>query len=256
MTIESITNKQLEILILLYRFRFLNRIHIQKLLNHKNHSRITPWLKDLTDKNIITRIYSPTLGEINKPAIYYLANKSRQILKENKNCNPDILSRVYREKHRSATFRDHWLFMADLYFDLQTAAQYQNSICHFYTATDLSNVAYAPLPFPDAYLTITDGKKHTKRYFLDVLDATLPMFAIKKRIYQYCKYYQANYWQDHQKHPFPKILLVCPTERVRKSLQRLIPTILEQEECEISFFFSLRSDIQERGIQTDTWKMA
>jgi hypothetical protein len=254
MTTESITNKQLEILILLYRFRFLNRIHIQKFLNHKNPTRITPWLKDLTDKHIISRIYTQTLGEINKPAIYYLANKARQVLKENEKCNPDTLNRVYREKHRSEVFRNHWLFIADLYFHFQETAQKQNSTCNFYTATDLSTVAYAPLPLPDAFLTITEGQKPTKRYFLDLLDETLPMFAIKKRIYQYCRYYQANYWQDHNKHPFPKILLVCPTPRVKNSLLRFISKTVEEEEVDLSFFLSLKSDVRERGIQASTWE--
>ena len=107
MRTESVTNKQLEILILLYRYRFLNRIHIQHFLNHKNHSRITPWLKDLTTKKIINRIYSQTQENINKPAIYYLANKSKHILKNNEECNPKVLDRVYREKYRSETFRSH-----------------------------------------------------------------------------------------------------------------------------------------------------
>jgi len=254
MTTESITNKQLEILIFLYRFRFLNRIHIQKFLNHKNHSRITPWLKDLTNKQIISRIYTQTLENINKPAIYYLANKARHILKDHEKCNPEALNRVYREKHRSETFRNHWLFIADLYFHFQDTALKQNSTCNFYAATDLSTVAYAPLPLPDAFLTITEGQKPTKRYFLDVLDETLPMFAIKKRISQYCRYYQANYWQDHNKHPFPKILLVCSSARVKNSLLRFISKTLEEEEVELSFFLSLKSNISEHGIQANTWE--
>lgn len=253
MKIEQITNKQLEILVLLYRFRFLNRTHVQQFLNHKNHSRITPWLKDLTDRQIINRIYSQTIGDINKPAIYYLANKAKQILKDDERCRPEILNRIYREKHRSEAFRNHWLFMADMYFHFQLAAQKQNATSNFYTATDLTNIAYTPLPLPDAYITIKDFRG-TKRYFLDVFNDNTPMFAIKRRILQYTNYYLANYWQDHNKYPFPKILLICPSVRIQKSLLRFIPQVLEDEEAEISFFLGLKDNIQKDGLGQDTWE--
>lgn len=253
-TTKDLTKKQLEILILLYRFRFLNRIHIQQHLNHKNDTRISSWLKNLTDKQIINRIYSQTLGEINKPSIYYLATQSRQILKEVDTCNPDLLKRVYREKTRSPGFRAHCLFIANLYFHFQKAAKHQSSTCSFYTSTDLSDVAYAPLPLPDAYIVIKDDKK-TIRYFLDLLD-NRPMFLVRKRIDQYVNYFQANYWQNNYMHPFPKILLICPLVRVKNSLLRYIPTVLESEEVEMSFFLGLQDDISKNGIRPETWEKA
>ena len=69
MLLPTITNKQKEILLLLYRFRFLNRIQIQTLLNNKDYKNINLWLKDLTTKNYTGKIFERTPG-INKPAIY------------------------------------------------------------------------------------------------------------------------------------------------------------------------------------------
>ncbi len=254
MTTETVTNKQLEILLLIYRYRFLNRNHIQQFLNHKDHSLIIRYLKDLTDRQILNRIYSTQRTDINSPAIYYLATKSKSLLKDYEKCNPDVLGRVYREKYRSEAFRKHSLFLADLYFKFQEAAQKQKAVCHFYTATDLSSIAYTPLPLPDAYITIKEGKKHIKRYFLDIFNEGMPMFAIRRRIYQYCRYCNGSFWQDHNKDPFPKILLVCPTLRVQKSLLRSIPKILEEEDADISFFLGLQGGIQKRGIQSDSWE--
>jgi len=95
----KITPKQLQIILLLYRFRFLDRIQIQQFLNHKNHRRIIAWLNDLTDKKIIGRIYYRKLKD-NKPAIYHLATKSRKILLDHPNTNEKLLKRVYRDKTR------------------------------------------------------------------------------------------------------------------------------------------------------------
>ena len=54
----KITNKQEEILWLLYTYRFLNRIQIQALMGHKGKRRIAEWLKDLRDKEYVHWIYS------------------------------------------------------------------------------------------------------------------------------------------------------------------------------------------------------
>jgi hypothetical protein len=253
MRTESITTKQLEILILLYRFRFLTRIHIQQFLHHKNHTRITPWLKDLTNKHIINRIYSQTQENINKPAIYYLATKRKPILSNQKQCTGQALQRVYREKYRSKSFIANSLFLVDLCFHFQKAAQDQQAECHFYTATDLLTVNYAPLPLPSAYLTILQPNKVIKRYFLEVFSDSIPMFAIRRRIQQYCRYYQSNYWQDHNADPFPKIFVICPTERIKKSLLYFIPKLLEEQEVDIVVFLGLKDSIIKSGIQPDTW---
>ena len=42
MKLPKITTKQEEILALLYRYRFLNRIQIQTLMHHKDHKTIRP----------------------------------------------------------------------------------------------------------------------------------------------------------------------------------------------------------------------
>jgi hypothetical protein len=73
MKLSSITNKQQEILKLLYKYRFLNRIQIQQLMNHKDKKRVIVWLRDLRKKQYIEWIYSTDFVEKTKPAIYYLS---------------------------------------------------------------------------------------------------------------------------------------------------------------------------------------
>ena len=70
MTIPYITPKQQEIPKLIYKFRFLNRIQIQTLLNHKDKRRINSWLKDLSEKEYRKWHYSKTFGENTKHTIY------------------------------------------------------------------------------------------------------------------------------------------------------------------------------------------
>src|SRR5690348_2136007 len=71
--LPKLTKKQSEILRLLYRFRFLNRIQIQAFLEHKDPKTINLWLRDLRAKGYVEWIYSTHFAEKTKPAIYYLA---------------------------------------------------------------------------------------------------------------------------------------------------------------------------------------
>ncbi len=253
--IEPTTSKQDEILLLLYRFRFLNRIQIQQFLNHKSDTRVTHWLKDLTERNIIKRIYSQTVGDINKPAIYYLGLKSRHILllKFKEQCNAKLLHRVYREGKSSPTFQEHWIFMTDLYFHFLKVAKKNNAELHFYTQTDLENFAYLPLSLPDAYIAVKD-QKQSKRYFLELIDGNEKWFEADKKMKRLISYFKKGYWQSHVDYPFPKIFIICPHRKLTKHLQEVIKKEFRKEEADIQFFFGIQADIQERGIQTNTWE--
>ena len=80
-TTNNITKKQLEILTLLYRFRFLNRSQIQKLLNQKDFKRIIINLNQLTNTNYIRRYYNSKTVTV--PAIYSLGLNGKKYVKEN-----------------------------------------------------------------------------------------------------------------------------------------------------------------------------
>jgi len=249
---EQTTPKQLNILLLLYRFRFLNRIQIQKLLNHKDPRRINTWLKDLTTRNIIGRKYSTKLLANTKPAIYHLATKSRAILLTQPDINEKLLKRVYREKTRSDKLINHCLLVTDLYFLLNNQSQTNKTKLHFYTKTDLVSHYYLPYKRPDAYIAI-ESKRQTKRYFLEIIDGGTPRFMIRSKINQYIEYFQANTWQDRTDHLNPTMLFVCPDELTKIFLNKFILQMQEEEpEVDIEFFLTTQDQINNN--QADLWE--
>src|ERR1017187_1843369 len=82
MNLPKLTPRQLTILKLLYRYRFLNRIQIQTLMGHKDYKRINVWLADLRDNHYVEWIYSTDFLEKSKPGIYYLGLNGIRWLKE------------------------------------------------------------------------------------------------------------------------------------------------------------------------------
>lgn len=249
---EQTTPKQLQLLLLLYRFRFLNRIHLQKFLNHKDPRRINTWLKDLTTRNIIGRKYSNRLLANTRPAIYYLATKSRAILLTQPDINEKLLKRVYREKTRSDKLINHCLLVADIYFLLNKQSQANKTKLHFYIKTDLVSHRYLPYKRPDAYIAI-ESKRQTKRYFLEIIDEGTPRFMIRSKIDHYFEYFQTNTWQDNTDHPNPTMLFVCPDELTKTFLNKYILQT-QEEEPEIDLYFYLTTQNQINNNQADLWE--
>ena len=251
---EKITPKQLEILLLLYRFRFLNRTHIQKFLNHKDPRRINTWLKDLTERNIIGQKYSRKLLANTKPAIYHLSTKSRKILLTQRNINEKLLKRVYREKTRSERLIRHCLLVADIYFFLEKEAEVNKNKLHFYTETDLSKHYYLPYNRPDAYIAIK-SKHKIKRYFLEIIDEDTPRFMLRSKIARYTEYFDEKIWQEKTSHPNPALLFVCPSETIKTFLHKHIAQVLEEEvEENIDFYLTTKEILKNGQPENNIWE--
>ena len=245
----TITPKQLELLILLYRFRFLNRSQLQTLLKHKDTKRINTWLKDLTNKKILGRHYSTKLKENTKPAIYYLMTKSKALLINQPGVDEKLLRRAYREKIRSQKLIGHCLLLADFYLDLIKFSIDEK--VHFFSKTDLSTHNYLPFNRPDAYIA-REKDATIKRYFLEIIDEGTPRFMLRRKIEQYVEYCNANIWQERTGHTFPTILFLCPNDMIKDFLCKHLAQVMEEEaQAKIDFYLSTTDPIQWASASAD-----
>jgi hypothetical protein len=255
--------RQVEILLLLHRFRYLSRPQIQAMLGHKTWAKVILWLNDLTDQHFIHRFYEPKLA--GTPAVYCLDKASIRYLREFAIRDAEVelpkenpfyitdaqLKRIYREKALSATFREHCLFLADMYLSLQNDCKTFDSTLSFFSKTDIQDITYLPIPRPDAYFAITRPKGEKERYLLEVFDPLPPRMVLRRRIWHYCNYYQEDYWQDnHPDTPFPHIILILPEDRSKRYTARQIKKTVENESLEddITFFVGTWQEAREKGI--------
>lgn len=246
---SKLTIKQLEILKLIYKFRFLNRTQLQSILNHKQKQKIIIWLNKLTEQKYLKRYFDKKLATI--PAAYSLGSTVRKYyLKEKpKDINLTILDRVWRESGSTQKFKKHWMLVADIYISLLNLIRKDNKgKLTFFSKTDLKGVQYLILPEPDAYFTLEDPTGLIKRYFLDIFDDLTPRMILRKRIKQYFSYFEKNYWQEHMKHDFPEIIIVCPDQTSKNYLNSFIRRTLNDTQVNLSFYLALRSDIQINGL--------
>jgi len=244
MKINNTTPKQIEIILLLYKFRFINTNQIQTLLHHKDNRRIKSWLKDLNDKKIIFRIYSKKIGENTKPAIYCLNSGSKKILQDHKEINPIFLNRVYKEKNRSKEFVDHSLFITSLYLYFLKLAETNNSKFEFLTKTT------SLILFTDACININN-----KKYLIEIWDKKEADFILRKRTKQLINHFVYGDFPKKNDENFPIILLICFNEKAKIYLNSFITQTLNEEgNFPLNFLISSLEIIKNEGLENIKWQ--
>lgn len=214
-----------DILLLLYRFRFLTRLHIQALLNHKNHRKIIQWLNELSELGYLDKREQASVID---PGVYSLSKLSRKYLKDSKFIkHPAQLDRVWREGSYTRAFQDKCVLIADIYLSLlQTGGALR-----FWTKADLYGLEGLIKPAPDAYFIYK-----AKRYFFDAFTVA-PGKVLRGRVDRYADYFAGGEWQETAKVEFPDVIILCPSRPSAKSLSRYIREDYS-DEPDLHFFVS------------------
>lgn len=276
--LPEITEKQQEILGLVYRFRFINRRHIQKVLNHKDPKRINSWLKDLVTKGYLGRIYSHKLLLNTKPAIYYLNNTGVLWVRFNKGSSEGEeleftqVKKFYEDKHASETFINHCLFICDVYVQLQDIEKGKKNLEYdFVTKTELwtEEQAYGKTEnlreyIPDVYIEReleTKKRIDTASFFLELFDPGVPRYALRYTIKKYIEFYETDGWLHKfgpSKKNFPQVLLILPNQQKLNSLVTYIQKQLDEsyDSETMTFHLTTYEKVQEEGLRNNViWKV-
>lgn len=258
MTLPKITNKQTEILTLIYQFRFLNRTQIQQLLKHKDPKTINTWLKDLNEKQYLNRIYSNTIGANTKPAIYYADINAIRYYKSLGQDNNTYLKKLYRDNERSQSFIDEQIFLADIclgFLEINTKGEINYS---FVTAAGVtSNPLYKFMEDLSPQLIFTkETKSKSKQYILVQLDSISPKYMTKKKMKNYIEFFFTNEWEENTGQTFPTILFACQTLALMIFAKRTMKKLLDdyQNPEEFEAWFVTNDDIREHGISAEIWE--
>jgi len=217
MTLPPITPKQQDILKLLYKYRFANRIQLQEFMGHKNKRRIAEWLKDLREKHYIEWIYSTDFAEKTKPAIYYLGLNGVRYLKTVDEYPPAEVRKRYRESSRSPDFIAKSVLLADGCLSL--AAKSKSKLTYsFVTQADYADVDneyhfLAEELKPDlCYERVEQTKRGTvvEDYLVVVFNAAAPRHKVRKRLKDYVTYLDEGGWRRRFDGSELMVHIACP----------------------------------------------
>jgi hypothetical protein len=258
MTLPKITNKQIEILNLIYKYRFLNRIQIQAFLNHKDHRRINSWLKDLNEKEYLKKIYSNSVAISMSPTIYYAGINAIRYFKLLDQDNSSYLKKLYRDNKRTENFIAEQLLIANSGLHLIEKNKKRQARYEFVTAADVtSNSLYKFMEDLSPQLIFTkQTKSEFKQFVLVILDSAQPKYMIKKKMKNYIELFYTNEWEENTKQTFPTILFSCQTLALMIYAKRSMRWIRDdyQNPEEFEAWFATNDDIREHGISAEIWE--
>lgn len=246
MTLPNITNKQKEIILFIYRFRFLNRIQLQKLLKNKDHRNINSWLKDLTLKNYIIRIYEKS-NQINTiPAKYFLSINGIKYLKSI-SIDSSLLKKFRQEKRRSDNFIEKSIFIADIYLKLLSLESMQNDSLKFYSQSDFPKEGVIRELMPDfAYVYKVDNK--LQHFVGEIFTDNMKSYQVLGRIKKYLEYFEDD--ED----PI-NIIFICNRDSTVNSIERYIYRyIRDNENLNANIYTATKEQVEENGMEIQLFK--
>lgn len=210
---------QIEILGLLYKYRFGSRQLIAESLKVKAGSNIYERLNVLIKHGFIAKRYDKSLRLQGLPAAYYLTPKGLKTLQSLDAWNyitEATIRSSYRDKNISQSFINHTL---DVYSYTNMLAKTYPTL-KIFTRRDMSRYSYFPNNPPDAFLSLKTGEETTpKRFFFDFISDDTPRSVIAKRIAQYMQFFSDGEW-DATNSQIPILLFLTTKPAIKKHLMR------------------------------------
>lgn len=261
--------KQHEIMELVYKFRFINRKQIQKIMGYKDAKSVNVLLKELVEHRYLGRIYSNKLLENTKPAIYYLANEGIGWVRGNYfEWKPEKVKKFYQDKHASERFINHSINLAELYthwIPFKTSIQKRKENkddadeYHFNTNTEMWYDDEIKAIKPDAH-TEKWIKDDIYTYFLELIEDYVPMYAIRYKVDQYIKFVsESDAWDPYcSSEGIVYVRLILPNQqklrRIGKYIQRRLNESYDVEK--LVFMLTTCDAVKVEGLENeDIWKV-
>jgi hypothetical protein len=247
MQLPTITKQQQSILQLIFKFRFLQRTHIQTLLNHKIPNRINSWLKDLSDKKYLGKIQNNATKIQTNPNTYYVSKNGIKYLKTQPECQKEYISRIYSDNKRSDEFINKSLLIADIYISLLQKYRDTDEFT-FYTQSDFTVDGIIKEIFPCFVYRKTEDKPY---YVAEIFNESIPRFAVRAKISRYLKFFTQGDWIKNEQPP--NILFICPNDELENYIFKKTSKLITDEDINLSIFVTTKDKILIHGIVSDVW---
>ena len=272
--LPEITEKQKEIMDMMWQFRFMNRHQIQKMFNYKDPRRLNEWLRDLVNKGYLGRIYSHKLLENTKPSVYYLMNNGI-ILHRYRQFDYDEaeakdMKKYYEDKKASEVFIQHNIAVCHIYqqfMDLNDKTwEYEGWAKNEMWASQLKSKPmddeYSERSYlPDLQITKSKKPEYDTWYQINVelYDPQIPWYAIEGKVRKYFEMYTSENITAFQKDPVMPmtIMLIFSNNMKLHHTRRFIEEQLyEYDDTEdLTFKLTTYEKVIEHGVGDEKiWK--
>ncbi len=248
---RPLNDKQILLLKLLYKFRFITVGLLQTAQGHKYQATHNDRLKVLYDQEYIGRHYNDTYRIDRRYAEYFILPKGIRVLKDLGSLNTADLKNLYGDKTASPQFIAHSLGIFDLY---NLFRRLYPDTFSFYTKTELAGRDDTPPQLPDAHLKTKDAATE-RRFYVDSVDDLAGLLFVKRKITSYIKHCDSVEWQEIGKE-YPDVLLVVERKSSEKTLHKYIEKKLSYSGVDMQFYTTTRQALAEAKPSSDViWRL-
>lgn len=231
---RPLNSEQLDVLKLLYSYRFGTVELATKYLGKVNSKVVQKKLKILEDQQYIAKRYDKSYKLVGRPAEYYVTPKGARTLKARQDSKTKLANQVteqgiknlYKNSSVSEDFMAHCLNI--LKVNLLFTELYGDKL-QLFTRMQMIPFGYLPTWRPDLFLSLkqsTNSKVEPKRFFLDIWDGTRPFFVSVRKARSYITYFEEGDWPTDE-YDLPIMLALCNNKKDETKLRRQIRKALE-----------------------------
>jgi len=221
---SAIKQGQIDVLEVLYKYRFGSRHLIAKLLS-VNENTLYRKLMVLVKHELVGSKLDNKSKIKGIPVAYYLKPKGfrfLQTLEKHTQVTDKIIKASYRDKIASEATILH-AFGA---FSQLLVLMNQYPRLKVYLRRDMSRFSYFPKTLPDAFLSLA-GANTTQRFFFDYIPDSQERKAVFQRIYSYIDFFDAGGW-DVTNTEMPILLFVAENASTEHRIRRLIKGVINK----------------------------
>lgn len=238
---RKLNAEQLEVLELLYKFRFGTNDLLAQYFGKKDRSFVFKRLSILLEQGLIGKRFESSYRIQGKPAAYYLMPSGARILQAHRPDRAINIKAIYKDKAVSDDFVEYCLKLLGLYCQLRV--RYGGNL-KFFTKSQLAAYEYFKDFVPGAYIRLED-ETGEKDFFLEYLQETKPIFSAIRRLKEYAGYANSGEWEAGTDSDFPALLLVCDSKRLNDRLMKKAGIVLDEVIDDLKFHSTTPDNLDE-----------
>lgn len=223
---NTLNKKQLRLLILSYKFRFITAPLLTEYLGLKSNSVIRN-LHVLVNQHYLGRQYDTSYKMDRKPAVYFLDKKGLALLKAKPYIQPHVLHSYYKNWTLSEGYIHHHLDVLAGYLALHAI---YDTLFEKFSRSEVrgfGDIDNFPEPTPDLFLRHAHGGPHYLLLFVH----DLPLFIVKKHLTRYIEHSENGNWDWDT---YPTLLFVLETRAHEQQFRQYASKTLENIGIELS----------------------
>jgi DNA-binding transcriptional ArsR family regulator len=224
-----LTQKQFDILKLLFRFRYATSGHLAIAQGGLSKQAINIRLASLEDKGLVVKHRDGRARIEGRPATYRLNAEGIAVLRQaGVKYSPKVLESIRLNTNPSGHFLSHNLTLFSIFNRLN--ADYEKGLV-FLTKSNMAagKFNYLPKSRPDGFIKIEGASEH---YFLYLLNDTSPYFTHINQLKRLLEYERSGMWELED---FPIILLVCTSKTLETMVCRHFSKLISNRYSKIKF---------------------